>query len=459
MHDVPRADNHDIMMAFEHPHYEHPDRSRPPPVPSIAPHFETTTTTTMISTTISTTIVGGRPTTTTTTVGATRRGASRVVAPRRGRRERTTAAASFFNRGGRARRDEDDDDDEDDDGVYYGEDDEDEDDASSKRPGMSLDVDDAMASFNETAGGFVDKIKSAMVSQTVDLDVVEVVEEDVYERPKRGGFGVPNFGSFGGSRSTDEEEEEEVVEEASTRRRFGFGGGRKKRDEAEEEEEEAAAPSGLGAILAKNAARLDRTRAILDQDLEKGVAARSKVREGRAGGKAVSAIIGDKVGDGSWTLTAVADEGSQGKRLPSIKIKRGESKIIGRSKGPGVDVAVPLPCVSGVHCEIETDGNKLYITDLGSTNGTYVEGFEVKKNRRFRIFNGAKVRLGAENFNGEPYATFKASLAGAKELEKDSEYGQLNYFIEFLGGPKVVVNFLFINFAFQLTFFLILQLQ
>ena len=146
-------------------------------------------------------------------------------------------------------------------------------------------------------------------------------------------------------------------------------------------------------------------------------------------------------------------------RLRNIKIKRGESKVIGRSKGPGVDVAVSLPCVSGVHCELETEGNKLYITDLGSTNGTYVEGFEVRKNRRFRIFNGAKVRLGAENFNGEPYATFKASLAGAKELEKDSEYGQLNYFIEFLGGPKVVVNFIFINFAFQLTFFLILQLQ
>merc|ERR1712216_997917 len=172
-----------------------------------------------------------------------------------------------------------------------------------------------------------------------------------------------------------------------------------------------------------------------------GVAARSKVREGRAGGKDVSAIVGDKVGEGSWTLTAASDEGSKGKRLRNIKIKRGESKVIGRSKGPGVDVAVSLPCVSGVHCELETEGNKLYITDLGSTNGTYVEGFEVRKNRRFRIFN----------------ATFKASLAGAKELEKDSEYGQLNYFIEFLGGPKVVVNFIFINFAFQLTFFLILQ--
>ena len=38
-------------------------------------------------------------------------------------------------------------------------------------------------------------------------------------------------------------------------------------------------------------------------------------------------------------------------------------------------------------------------------------------------------------------------------LEKDSEYGQLNYFIEFLGGPKVVVNFIFINFAFRVDLF------
>ena len=380
---------------------------------------------------------------------------------RRGRgRARVDARASFFNRDDGPR----DDDDEDDDGVYYGKDDEEydgeeyDDEDDSKGAGMSLD--DAVASFNETAGGFMDKIKSVAASQTVDLDVVEIVEEDVYERPKRRGFEMPTFGSFGGSRSMDEEEEEEEEEEEAPRRRFGFGGGWNAREEEEEEEEEeTAAPSGFGGILAKNAARLDRTRAVLDKDLEKGVAARSKVREGRAGGKAVSAIVGDKVGEGSWTLTAVSDEGSKGKRLRNIKIKRGESKVIGRSKGPGVDVAVSLPCVSGVHCELETEGNKLYITDLGSTNGTYVEGFEVRKNRRFRIFNGAKVRLGAENFNGEPYATFKASLAGAKELEKDSEYGQLNYFIEFLGGPKVVVNFIFINFAFQLTFFLILQLQ
>jgi hypothetical protein len=50
-------------------------------------------------------------------------------------------------------------------------------------------------------------------------------------------------------------------------------------------------------------------------------------------------------------------------------------------------------------------------------------------------------------------------LAGAKELEKDSEYGQLNYFMEYLGGPRTVVNFFFINAIFQATFFILIKLN
>lgn len=324
------------------------------------------------------------------------------------------------------------------------------------------------ASFGE---GLLDKIK-ASVSQTVDLDPVEFVEEDVYTAPKPKPKRGISFGGFSFDEATASEDEEVVEEEEESGGRGGFAlptfGKPALRKPAaaaaaapvkEEKKEASSGGGGFGALLQKNANRLNRTREVLDKDLEAGVAAQTRLRADRAGGKAVSAIAGGEVGSGTWTLTGVADENSKGKRLPTITIKRGESKIIGRSKGPGVDVAVPLGCVSGIHCELETEGNKLFVRDLGSTNGTYVEGFEVKKNRRFRIFNGANVQLGAENFNGEPFATYKASLAGAKELEKDSEYGQLNYFIEFLGGPKVVVNFIFINFAFQLTFLLLINLK
>jgi len=323
------------------------------------------------------------------------------------------------------------------------------------------------ASFGE---GLLDKIK-ASVSQTVDLDPVEFVEEDVYTAPKPKPKRGISFGGFSFDEATASEDEEVVEEEEEKGQRGGFAlptfGKPALRKPAaaapaavkEEKKEASSGGGGFGALLQKNANRLSRTREVLDKDLQAGVAAQTRLRADRAGGKAVSAIAGGEVGNGTWTLTGVADENSKGKKLPTITIKRGESKIIGRSKGPGVDVAVPLGCVSGIHCELETEGNKLFVRDLGSTNGTYVEGFEVKSNRRFRIFNGAKVQLGAENFNGEPFATYKASLAGAKELEKDSEYGQLNYFIEFLGGPKVVVNFIFINFAFQLTFLLLINLK
>ena len=83
----------------------------------------------------------------------------------------------------------------------------------------------------------------------------------------------------------------------------------------------------------------------------------------------------------------------------------------------------------------------------------------MRKGRRFRVFNGCQVRLGAENFNGEQYAVYDVKLTGAKEINKNSEYGQLTYFIEFLGGPQVVVNFVFVNIAFQLGFYLLLTMD
>lgn len=176
----------------------------------------------------------------------------------------------------------------------------------------------------------------------------------------------------------------------------------------------------------------------------------------RVSSKAAAALMEAKDTDtAKWTLTP--DSSTSKKRLSKINLKNGDVLIVGRQRGNGVDVSVPLPCVSGVHCQLEMERNKLYVTDLGSTNGTYVDGFQLRKNNRFRVFNQSVVRLGAENTGGEDFASFGSDLTGADEMEKNSEYGQLNYFIEFLGGPKVVINFIFINLAFQGTFFLLLK--
>jgi len=145
--------------------------------------------------------------------------------------------------------------------------------------------------------------------------------------------------------------------------------------------------------------------------------------------------------------------------LRPVKLRAGDFLVVGRDKGPGVDYVAKVNCVSGVHCQFEMDGQKLFVTDLGSTNGTYVSGREVRKNVRSRVYNGDSVRLGAENVNGEAFVTFDTDLTGAKELDKNTEYGQLQALIEAVGGVNVVVNFLIVNVFFQLGFYFLLQLQ
>lgn len=218
----------------------------------------------------------------------------------------------------------------------------------------------------------------------------------------------------------------------------------------QKEEEVNGAPSNPFAKMLKKSKSVQMTKAAQgERDFD------TAIKE-RVSSKAAAALMEAKdTSTAKWMLTP--DSSTSKKRLNKIQLKNGDVLIIGREKGNGIDVGIPLPCVSGVHCQLEMEKNKLYITDLGSTNGTYVDGFQLRKNNRFRVFNQSTVRLGAENNDGEDFASFGTDLEGADEMEKNSEYGQLNYFIEFLGGPKVVINFIFINLAFQGTFFILLK--
>lgn len=44
-------------------------------------------------------------------------------------------------------------------------------------------------------------------------------------------------------------------------------------------------------------------------------------------------------------------------------------------------VIIDDPSISGTHCKITRDGRKFWIQDLGSTNGTRVNGSPIKKSR------------------------------------------------------------------------------
>lgn len=76
-----------------------------------------------------------------------------------------------------------------------------------------------------------------------------------------------------------------------------------------------------------------------------------------------------EVGSDSWSL--VADTGPEkGQVIPIV-----ERTEVGRALE--CDISVLEPSLSRKHAELEVDGNKLIIRDLGSVNGTYVNGEKV----------------------------------------------------------------------------------
>ena len=91
-----------------------------------------------------------------------------------------------------------------------------------------------------------------------------------------------------------------------------------------------------------------------------------------------------------WTLqsTDPADAGLNFRLLP------GSLKTIGRA--PGVDFVVDAALVSRVHCRLTlSDANELLLEDLGSTNGTFVNGQKVAK---IVLRDGDKLTVGRVEF-------------------------------------------------------------
>lgn len=54
--------------------------------------------------------------------------------------------------------------------------------------------------------------------------------------------------------------------------------------------------------------------------------------------------------------------------------------------------------VSRSHADIVTKNKRYYITDLNSTNKTYVDGRAIPVEKEVEIFSGTKLRLANEDF-------------------------------------------------------------
>ena len=74
----------------------------------------------------------------------------------------------------------------------------------------------------------------------------------------------------------------------------------------------------------------------------------------------------------------------------------GEKCSIGSAEAN--DLCLTAPTVSGFHCEIRADESGMRIVDLGSLNGTIVDGVSVKE---AFLRNGSLIRLGAATLKFE----------------------------------------------------------
>jgi ABC transport system ATP-binding/permease protein len=74
-----------------------------------------------------------------------------------------------------------------------------------------------------------------------------------------------------------------------------------------------------------------------------------------------------------WMLETAADADAPFR----FRILPGSIKTIGRSTG--ADFIVEAPLVSRIHCRVTAGASEIEVTDLESTNGTFVNGERVDR--------------------------------------------------------------------------------
>lgn len=76
------------------------------------------------------------------------------------------------------------------------------------------------------------------------------------------------------------------------------------------------------------------------------------------------------------------------------RISQGRKLTIGRLSGKN-DIAIPsCQNVSSIHCEVSVDGDRVYVMDLNSTNGTYIGEQRAVPNQKMPVSDGSMIYLG-----------------------------------------------------------------
>lgn len=96
---------------------------------------------------------------------------------------------------------------------------------------------------------------------------------------------------------------------------------------------------------------------------------------------------------GSPRLQVVAAMGHE----PGTTFDVGQGAVFGRSDG--ADIRVDDPFASSAHARIFDRGGFMYLEDMGSTNGTYLNGRQVKSAERLKTAD--TIRIGDSEYRYE----------------------------------------------------------
>lgn len=114
----------------------------------------------------------------------------------------------------------------------------------------------------------------------------------------------------------------------------------------------------------------------------------------------VSALQKQSTKSSKWVLDPCGDGNTSHLdtpvALPSGFELASESVIVGRVKDR-VDVVIPIATVSGVHARLEKRNGQLFITDLDSTNGTFINEKRIRPGAVTSVPPGSYITFGDEH--------------------------------------------------------------
>ncbi len=84
---------------------------------------------------------------------------------------------------------------------------------------------------------------------------------------------------------------------------------------------------------------------------------------------------------------------AQGSSLPSIISLQKPETVLGRSNSKADCVITSSSAISRMHCKLSLRNGKLFVTDLGSANGTFVDQERMASNSTKELIEGAQLRL------------------------------------------------------------------